>query len=449
MAPPDAAESAATGLPASIGPSFAGANNVSGGEGDPPDTHGAAGFDHYVEIVNNRVNVYALYADGQALAAPVLTRSAEHRIFFGVPGASVSDFYDGRVVFDARENRWIMVVVDVRDPGLARFTLAVSKTPDPAGRYYLYRYSVPPAAIRGANSWDFPQLGMNREALFVTGEMYRGEEYRTTVAIAIPKVRAYAGKNLKAKRFVGLEGVLSPPTVLDEASEAFFLAASDGAHLHLYKGESLGDATKATLSLAAKIDVPDYRAPDPAAQPGSRFALDASDARFVNAGAQYGRSLWNVHAVERDGHAAVKFYELDTSLGTVKQSGVFKASDTSDDFNAALAANPDGEVFVTWTSVDAAQNIAPQMRYSGFAGQFDAADPSVAQGRAIFASDTAYAADRANPQRWGDYSAVSLDPRSYALPGGTCDAWRRAWIVNEVADDRFSWGSRIARIGFC
>jgi hypothetical protein len=435
-------------LPQAVGPSFEGANNDAGGEGDPPDTHGAVGFDHYVEIVNNRVNVYALYADGRASATPTLAKSADHRAFFGAPATQPSDFYDGRALFDAGENRWIMVAVDARDAQRASFALAVSKTSDPAGRYYIYRYSVPPAAVNGANGWDFPQLGMNRDALFVTGELYRGEDYRATVLIAIPKARAYRGKSLQAKRFSELEGVLSPPTVLDDGQEAFFLSASDGANLHLYKGQNLGDAAHAKMTLAAKIDVPDYRPPDPAAQPGSRLRLDASDARFVNAGVQYGDSLWNIHAIDRDGHAAAKFYEIDAAAAALKQSGFFKASETSDDFNASLAVNPDGEVFVTWTSVDAIQGIAPQMRYSGFAGEFDG-DPAVVQGQALFASDAAYAPDRANPQRWGDYSAVSLDPRSYALAGGVCDAWRRAWIVNEVVDDRFSWGSRIAQIGFC
>ena len=53
------------------------------------------------------------------------------------------------------------------------------------------------------------------------------------------------------------------------------------------------------------------------------------------------------------------------------------------------------------------------------------------------------------PCRWGDYSAVTLDPTAYSITGGTCDAGRRAWIVNEKIDSQTIWGSRIGRIGFC
>jgi hypothetical protein len=446
---PDSATSALA-VPALAGPSFAGIDNASGEEGVPPDTHGAAGFEHYVEIVNDRVNVYALRDEnGEALETPKLAQSMDNRAFFGVPKASDSAIYDGRVLFDAHENRWVLVSVDARNPERAQFVLAVSKTSDPAGAYFLYYYFAPLSAVNFANSWDFPQLGMNRDALFVTGEMFRGNVYRTTVLVAIPKAAAYRGEKLTAKRFKGLVGVLTPPVVLDDNPEAFFLAAFNGVALHLYQGENLGDSASASLKLKAKIKVPAYRAPPAAAQPGTRVRLDASDARFVNASSQHGNSLWNIHAIDVGGHAAAKFYEIDTAQAAIAQSGFFRQSDTSDDFNASLAVNPDGEVFVAWTSVDARQGVFPQIRYSGFAGgRFDN-DPAVVQGQVLASSSVSYVDDGANPQRWGDYSAVSLDPASYRLPDGTCEAWRRAWIVNEIVDDPSYWGSRIARIGFC
>jgi len=41
-------------------------------------------------------------------------------------------------------------------------------------------------------------------------------------------------------------------------------------------------------------------------------------------------------------------------------------------------------------------------------------------------------------QRWGDYSAVTLDPSNEA----------NAWLVNEKINNNSIWGSRIITIGF-
>jgi hypothetical protein len=41
-------------------------------------------------------------------------------------------------------------------------------------------------------------------------------------------------------------------------------------------------------------------------------------------------------------------------------------------------------------------------------------------------------------QRWGDYSAVTLDPSNQAT----------AWLVNEKINSSSIWGSRIITIGF-
>ena len=41
-------------------------------------------------------------------------------------------------------------------------------------------------------------------------------------------------------------------------------------------------------------------------------------------------------------------------------------------------------------------------------------------------------------QRWGDYSAVTVDPSNA----------NSAWLVNEKINNTSNWGSRIIKIGF-
>jgi len=104
-----------------------------------------------------------------------------------------------------------------------------------------------------------------------------------------------------------------------------------------------------------------------------------------------------------------------------------------------------GEAFVTWSSTDPANSINARVMFSGresgdAAGSMNAAPG----GTVLFTSPTFY-----TNFRWGDYSAVTLDPKAYSITGGTCDAGRRAWIVNEKINSQTIWGSRIGRIGFC
>src|SRR5439155_20416080 len=115
------------------------------------------------------------------------------------------------------------------------------------------------------------------------------------------------------------------------------------------------------------------------------------------------------------------------------QSGFYFASGTSDDFNASIAANDAGDCFVTWTSTDASVGRNAQVRLSVKLN----ADAGIAAGPNAFTSPTFYHPSADNPERWGDYSALTTDPLKAA----------NAWLLNEKVNVRgiFS-GSCIVRI---
>lgn len=96
------------------------------------------------------------------------------------------------------------------------------------------------------------------------------------------------------------------------------------------------------------------------------------------------------------------------------------------------------EAFVTWSATYASGVGYPEVRFSG--RQPADALGLIPSGATLFQSPTFYTG-----WRWGDYSAVSLDPSSTA----TCAANRRAWLVNETVNADGTWGSRIGRISFC
>lgn len=121
-------------------------------------------------------------------------------------------------------------------------------------------------------------------------------------------------------------------------------------------------------------------------------------------------------------------------------------SSTSYDFNAAIAANSANDVFATWTATDPASNVNAEVRIAGRLAA-DAAGSMNAPGVAIFTSPTAYTDGMATgTAHWGDYPGASVDWQTYT---GICASGKRAWIVNQKNTNVTTWGTRVARIGFC
>jgi hypothetical protein len=413
----------------------------------PPDTHGAVGPSNFVEVVNTRIVVY-----NKATPTPALLLSTSLTAFFG----ATESLFDPRVAYDQAWNRWVIVATrraaSSTDP-VRRWFLAVSTTGNPAGAYFKYQVFFGGGPFNAGDWWDYPNLGMDQDAVLVTGNIFDTPTgpFKFAAMMPIAKARIYNGLAFGVPVFTGLAATLAPPIVQDQNKNAYFVAANNFTHLHLYRGENMSNAGQATLVLQALLNVPDYAVPPAAPQVGTADRLDTLDRRFVYASAQYGDSLWNVHTINLGGFAAPKFYQIDTEgvgANTLKQSGFFFESNTSHDFNASIAANTGNEAFVTWSSTDVANpNVLlrhqARVRISGR----QPVQPLgvITAGSALFTSPTFYNPSISAVERWGDYSAVSLDPT--AVVG--CASNRRAWIVNERIINATNWGTRIARIGFC
>lgn len=409
---------------------FEGVDSVTAGNFTPPDTHGAAGLNHFVEITNSHLDIYEKATPNTRVGSMPLSA------FFGYTSQRL---YDPRVIYDHNDNRWIMsAVASPESTTVQRFFFAVSLTSDPLGAYYIYEVNVSDVYGR---FWDFPQLGLDRNAVIFTANFFYSTIFVDARMFAVAKSLIYNGssRTLTPYMFTGLVGTLTPPLVLDENPSTYLVAAqTNDTKVTLYALTNSA-ADPPTLSGPSTISVPSYTIPPNAPQPDTAATLDTSDCRFVNAGTQIGNSLFQVHTINSGGLAKCRFYEFDTVNRQVIQTGTFGRDDTSFDFNASIAANRRGDVFVTWSSTDVANNVNAEVRFSGRL-HTDPAGIIPSPGSLLFGSNTFYRAQDRTDQRWGDYSAVSLDP---ADPTGLT-----AWIVNERILSNTTWGSRIGRIGF-
>lgn len=408
---------------------FEGVDSVTAGNLTPPDTHGAVGLNHFVEITNSHLDIY------EKAAPNTRVNSLPLSAFFAYTSQRL---YDPRVIYDHSDNRWIMSAIAASESiTVQRFFFAVSLTADPLGAYYIYQANV---SNGSGGFWDFPMVGLDRDAVIFTANCFdslHGNVFIDARMFAVAKSLLYngPGQTLTPSLFTGLAGTLAPPLVLDINPNTYLVAADspndDKVTLYTLTNSA---ADPPALSTGAAIPVEPYTMPADAPQPLTTNTLDTSDCRFVNAGTQIGNSLFQVHTIDIGGLARCRFYEFDTVNKQVIQSGTFGRSDTSFDFNASIAANRRKDVFVTWSSTDVTNSVNAEVRFSGRLH----AEPLgliSSPGSLLFGSSTYYSVSG----RWGDYSAVSLDPSD---PRGLT-----AWIVNERILSNAVWGSRIGRIG--
>ncbi len=394
-----------------------GVNQNEAGGARPPDTHGAVGIDHFVELTNQNVDIYEKSTGNRV-------RSISLASFFGY---TEKDLFDPRCVYDHMRNRWIITAEAFPETSTVQYQfIAVSKTADPLGSFYIYSIDVNYKDRR--DFWDFPQLGFDKNAILITGNIFFAEVIpRNAALLVLNKLRLYSGLSLKGRYFSGLNMNVVPPIVLDSSEKTFLIAPqTQGTTITKY---TLTYTNKIPALTSSIITVPFYSVPPDAKQPDTDVTLDTSDSRFVNASTQYGDSLWQVHTINNNGRPSPKFYEFNTANDSVAQSGFFYASSTSHDWNASVTANTNGDAFVTWSSTDPAKGTNAQVRFSGRKGtDFSGI---ISSGDSIFTSSTFYDPSNDNVERWGDYSAVTIDPEDS----------HTAWIVNEKINNKISWGS--------
>lgn len=409
--------------PIIMGINFNGVNQTAAGGWYPPDTHGAVGKQHFVEVTNSNVSIYRK-------SDQVLQSSVSLNAFFGYFEEAL---FDPRCVHDKDWNRFIITAESFPEiDGDQWHFIAISKNWNAFSGWYIYAFNV--GAIYGGAFWDYPQLGMDQDALIITANLF-DPFYIGSALFTMSKARAYNGLGLGVPFWGGLMGTVAPPIVRDQNEWATLAVAdpfTDNTGLYLYYLENAENPAFATLWGPYYLDVPDFFIPPSATQPGTASVLDTLDCRFVNAGTQIGNNLYQVHTVNLGGLPTPVWYLIDWWFGTLTVADSFFAAGPSNDWNASIAANDFNDVYVTWTSNNPSAGTNAQVRLSG-RRNFDPLD--IGAGVAAFTSPTYYTG-----YRWGDYSAVTVDS---SVAGEL-----RAWLVNETIINSSTWGSRIVRIGF-
>jgi hypothetical protein len=426
---------------------YLGVGQVAAGNWRPPDSEGAVGATEYVQVVNSHIRIYRK-TDNALLKSTTLAS------FFGYTTESL---FDPRVVYDRVWKRWIVTAVAFPESStVMRMFVGVSLTSTAKSSFYIYSFN---AVVTASDFFDFPMVGYDQDAIFITANIFDNvtSAYITTRMYYVAKAKVYNGLGANWYYFNGLAGTLAAPIAPDSQNAYTWFAAPQvsgtpaNSTIRLYRFQNLSRANFARGAYVTLAVPGGFTFPPNAPQKGGN-PLDTLDCRFENVSSQVTigsrQSLFNVHCINYSGNAINKWYEIvvtNINVPKIRQTGYFFATDTSYDFNPHIAANYLGDCFVVWSATDPNNPTAALKRnamvYAG--GRRSYADLNTMGKRTtpLYISTPWYSTPN-NPNRWGDYSAVTIDPSNYL----------QAWMTNEIITGTGAsstvWGTLISSLRY-
>jgi hypothetical protein len=391
-----------------IGLNFTGSNRANSGL-IPPDTMGAVGPNHIVELNNGRFAVY----DKQDGA---LITDQSHNAFWTAAGVPPVNYaFDPRIIYDHSVGRWFAVAVD--NHGLAnQFLVGVSSGADPSGAWQAIGLQSDGDQMQWA---DFPTLGVNSVGVFIAANMVSIDTggFHSSSVLSIPK-SDLTGNPPAALRASLLENITDgrysqqPAVDLDNSGLPLPIVGVSRSvpNAFFYHSQIEGSILRPTLGSHEFPLVSSFAPPPNARQPAiggpQKAPLHAGSDRFASNVVVQNDRLWAVQAVSFQTRAAVRWFEIDPSTADIIQTGL--VTDPALDFiYPSIAVNDTGDVVIGMSGSSPTQ---PASSYA-VVGETDGGVTTFGSPLLLKAGVDDYEVfDTSSRNRWGDYSATVVDP---------------------------------------
>jgi hypothetical protein len=410
----------------------------------PSDSNMAVGPNDIVETVNVRYAVYN--KSGATLAGPTNILS----LFAPLGGECAAGTYgDPVVLYDRPADRWLISFIGSFGGSTAAECVAVSKTNDPTGAYFLYGYSF------GSNLNDYPKLSTwataSNAAYLASYNIFQGfGSFIGADLCGFDRTKMLAGDSSAAqlcKMTPNSEGSYLPsdldgPTTPPDGTPGLFITWQNNSPGQLFLRKlTLNFATStATLSAATSISVANDTVACSGCVPqlGTTQTLDTLSDRMMYRFAirhfsDHDRAVFS-HAVASGSQVAVRWYEIYDPAGavTLNQQGTF-APDSTYRWMSSVAEDKNGDIGIGYSA--SSSNIHPAVRFTGRVPS----DPSgTLETEASFVEGTG--SQTSGLARWGDYTAMQVDPSDDCT----------FWYVDqyEKVSGTFNWATSIGSFAF-
>ncbi|MGH8093677.1 MAG: hypothetical protein ACREIF_09420 [Chthoniobacterales bacterium] len=414
----------------------------------PPDTDGAVGSTQFLQIVNEGFQVFNK-STGNSVLGPVGISS----VWSGFGGVCQSNGDgDPIALYDQLANRWIIS----QFAGSSIPTdecVAVSTSSDATGTWYRYGFHL------GTNFFDYPKLAVWPDAYYMAMNVFNsgGTSFLGPQAFAMDRTNMLLGNaatiismpilgspNQQPMLPANLDGSTLPPS---GAPNSFVIFPSTNTYrvYHFSVGSPFGTSPTFTLFQAPAAATftqlcPSTRACVPQLGGTGSNAVDGIGDRLMHrlAYRNFGdhESLVGNFTVSASSVAGIRWFELrgvTSGPVTVYQQSTYQP-DTTWRWMGSAAMDGAGNLAIGFSA--SSSTINPQIRYAGRL----ATDPlnSLGQGEAHLFDGTGSQTGTGN--RWGDYSALSIDPVDDST----------FWYTQEyyASTGTFNWRTRIGSFKF-
>lgn len=461
------------------------ADNIAAGFGNfsPPDTNGDVGPNHYVQMDNLLVRVWN--KAGTPLTAPFKLSS----LFTSLGGQCAQpDRGDPLVLYDQLADRWMLSQFAYASQTAPPYheCIAVSKTGDPTGAYYLYDFVTP-----GNEFPDYPHFGVWPDGYYMMVHQFtNGGSFNGTGAYSFDRVKMLAGDPAASYVYFDLnrtaypeaiggmlpsdlDGLTPPPAGRPNTFIYFttpdFNDPANGIRLFDFHANYTTPSNstfneRAESTYAVPLAVAPFSIVTPQGgvegrsavpQPSpttSATGLDAIADRLMHRLQYRNRggfeTLVATHTVGAPAsttfgtfRAAPRYYELRSTAGgpfVVQEQATFAPADGVNRWMGSAAADNQGNLAVGYNV--SSTTVFPGIRYAGRL----ATDPpgGLGQGEATLVDGTGVQTSVGN--RWGDYSALTVDPAD------DCTFWYTGeyYTAAGQAASPVGWQTRIGSFKF-
>ncbi|HEY9116099.1 MAG TPA: PKD domain-containing protein [Bacteroidales bacterium] len=400
----------------------------------PPDVNGAAGPEYIMETLNTQVRITDRQGNN-------LFTTALGSFWAGLPGSGST--FDPKIIYDPYNNCWIMITPRGSTVTDSRIYLGVSTTSNPLDEWNYYAIDTDTENLLW---FDYPNLGFNKNWISIGGIM-RNSAFDPIdyVVFTVDKLACINGEEspVVSKFTTTLGSVIVPAFTYDaELEELYLIATADGnlegyGYVNLYKVS--GEVNDPVFEMLGSVGIPEpwenwsyNEGGDFLPQLGSIEKLNSIDARMHTLIVRINK-LWAVHHIylpaDDPQRCAIQWWNLDT-VGTILERG--RIDDPDGGFSYAfgsIAVNSNEDVFI-------GHGIFSETQYAGagysYKAYFD--EPNSMRNYYQYAEGLApyYKTFGGGRNRWGDYSAVCVDPlndidfwamHEYAETPTTADSW--------------------------
>jgi hypothetical protein len=403
----------------------------------PPDTNGAVGATQYVQWVNSSFAVFDK-ATGARIAGP----TAGNALWAGFGGGcQTNNDGDPIVLYDKAANRWVFAQFSVSTTPFLQ-CVAVSTTSDATGTFnrYSFQYSF---------FDDYPKMGVWPDAYYTTFNMFNGNSFvgadacaydRNAMLQGLPatQICKQQGSSVGGLLPADLDGTTPPP-----AGSPNFLVFFGSNSLNLFKFHvDFANPANSTFTGPTVIPVaaftPLCNGGTCVVQPGTTNRLDSLADRLMYrlAYRNFGdhESLVVNHSVAAGSSGGVRWYEIQNPNGTpvLAQQSTF-APDSNFRWMGSIAMDQAGDMAMGYSV--ASSTINPSIRFTG-RQPTDPANTMQTESNIMVGGGS----QTGTLTRWGDYSAITVDPVD------DCTFWYTTEYLK--ANGSFNWSTRIANFKF-